>query len=154
MLSRSLGITCGLMIALFLLNFPLSKASEPQREPSASKAKSFQLSSSSGLYITVQVSPTVAIPYNFWLAQNYPNPYNDVTMIKYSCGKDGYVTLKVYNILGQQLATLISGYRNAGVHAVSWDSKDAQGRALASGVYFYRMIAGSFVETKKLLILR
>ena len=67
---------------------------------------------------------------------------------------DAYVRLKVYNILGQEVAALVSEQQNAGIHSVLWDSKDKNGASLASGIYIYRMTAGLFFQTKKLIILR
>jgi hypothetical protein len=104
--------------------------------------------------VTVQVAPAAPLPYRFWLEQNYPNPYNATTLIRYECAVDAFVSLKVYNILGQEVATLVSERKSAGIHAVAWDSKDKNGMLLASGLYLYRIAAGPYVATKKLTILR
>jgi GH35 family endo-1,4-beta-xylanase len=85
----------------------------------------------------------------FTLSQNYPNPFNPTTRIEYSIPLHGYVTLKVYNLLGDEVATLFDGVQQAGNFAVTFN-----GTGLASGVYFYRMNAGNFVETKRLILLR
>jgi flagellar hook assembly protein FlgD len=98
--------------------------------------------------------PAAPIPYRFALEQNYPNPYNATTTILYSCGQDGFVSLKVYNILGQEVATLVGEHKSAGSYTVSWDSQDRYGNPLASGIYFYRVIAGQFVASKKLVLIR
>ena len=97
---------------------------------------------------------TYAIPFKFTLNQNYPNPFNPRTVISWYAGATPmspvHVELSVYNILGQNVATLISGKQKAGFYTVEWD---AQG--MASGVYFYRLRAGNdFVETKKMFLLR
>ncbi len=89
------------------------------------------------------------IPASFLLEQNYPNPFNPSTMIRFSIAKVGYVTLKVYNMLGQEIATLVNGERAAGEYNISWQSN-----SLPSGVYFYRLSAGTFVEVKKMLLLK
>jgi len=83
------------------------------------------------------------------LSQNYPNPFNPVTTIQYVLPARSTVLLSVYNLLGQQVAVLEDGDREAGVHEVAFDA----GR-LASGVYFYRIIAGPFAATRKLLVVR
>lgn len=85
----------------------------------------------------------------YTLSQNYPNPFNPTTTISYSVPKAGPVTLKVYNILGQQVATLFSGRQTAGSHIVTFD-----GSRLASGVYFYVLKAGNTQITKKLMLLK
>lgn len=89
------------------------------------------------------------IPSNFNLYQNYPNPFNPVTKIKYSVPKSEVVQIKVYDILGKEVETLLNEFRQAGVHEVEFAADN-----LPSGVYFYRMISGSYAETKKLVLLR
>jgi hypothetical protein len=89
-----------------------------------------------------------ARPAEFTLRQNYPNPFNPSTTITYGLPSRAHVILSVSNALGQQVALLEDGEREAGYHEVKFDGTD-----LASGVYFYRVHAGSFVQTKKLLLL-
>jgi hypothetical protein len=88
-------------------------------------------------------------PMEFWLWQNYPNPFNPSTTIRYGLPNRSRVTLAVFNTLGQQVALLQNGEQEAGYHEVKFD-----GAGLSSGVYFYRIEAGSFVETKKLLLMK
>jgi hypothetical protein len=90
-----------------------------------------------------------ALPKEYSLAQNYPNPFNPSTMINYSMPKTGLVTIKVYNILGKEIATLVNEQKTAGNYSVKFTAS-----RYASGVYFYRMQAGSFIETKKLILLK
>ena len=137
------------LVAFLLLAAPGNKVHTPQSEEILAP-----LAPSSGVAVTVQVAPAVPLPYRFWLEQNYPNPYNATTIIRYSCAVDAYVRLKVYNILGQEVAALVSEQKSAGIHSVLWDSKDKNGTPLASGIYIYRMTAGSFVEKKKLILLK
>jgi penicillin V acylase-like amidase (Ntn superfamily) len=83
----------------------------------------------------------------FKLFQNYPNPFNPTTKIKYNLGKPCYTTLKIYNLSGHEIETLVDGYQMAGTYQVNW-----QTRRLPSGIYFYKMKAGVFSETKKLIL--
>lgn len=94
--------------------------------------------------------PVASIPDNFKLYQNYPNPFNPTTTIEFDIPEQSKVVLKVYNILGQVVTTLLNEERRAGIHEVTFD-----GSRLSSGVYFYRIQAGNnFAETKKLLLLK
>jgi hypothetical protein len=88
-------------------------------------------------------------PTQVTLLQNYPNPFNPTTRIAFALPHRSRVTLTVYNTLGQQVATLVNGEMEAGYHSVHFDAA-----GLASGVYFYRMTAGTYVDTKKLLLIR
>ncbi len=90
-----------------------------------------------------------SIPSVFMLNQNYPNPFNPSTIIQFALPLSGFVTLKVFNIAGEEVANLNSKELPAGTHSVQWDAT-----GFASGVYFYRLQAGTFTETKKLLFLR
>jgi hypothetical protein len=92
--------------------------------------------------------PTTEVPASFALAQNYPNPFNPSTTIRYALPHRSRVSLIVYNTLGQQVATLVNGEVEAGYHEVTFNAN-----GLASGVYFYRMTAGDFVQTKRLVLL-
>ena len=94
-------------------------------------------------------SPTAPLPTEFVLEQNYPNPFNPSTTIRYALPHASFVTLTVYNTLGQQVAQLVNEQQQAGYHDVVF-----RGDGLASGVYFYRLQASSFVDVKKLLILK
>ena len=89
------------------------------------------------------------LPTEFSLEQNYPNPFNPSTTIRYELPHASRVSLKVYNTLGQEVATLVNETKPAGVYTVQFDAG-----SLASGVYFYRLQAGDFVEAKKLVLLR
>ncbi len=88
-------------------------------------------------------------PSNFYLDQNYPNPFNPLTTIKYNLHKPCNVILKIYNLSGQELETLVDGFQISGSHEISW-----QPRGLSSGIYFYRLKAGEHTESKKSLLQR
>ncbi len=85
----------------------------------------------------------------FVLAQNYPNPFNPSTTIRFSLPRPGFITLKIYNLLGEEVATLVQEQCEAGEHRVQWQAHD-----LPSGVYVYRVQAGEFVQSRKLLLMR
>jgi len=94
------------------------------------------------------------LPKEFKLAQNYPNPFNPNTKISYALPKDCDVKLTIYNMLGQKIKVLVDEYQTAGYKHVHWDGKDDKGKEVASGIYFYRLDAGEFTESKKMLILK
>jgi PKD repeat protein len=89
------------------------------------------------------------VPTAFMLSQNYPNPFNPSTTIQYALPKAGYVTMKVYNLVGNEIETLVSEKQPAGEYAIRWNPV-----GLPSGVYFYRLQAGEFVATRKLVLMR
>ena len=85
----------------------------------------------------------------FALGNNYPNPFNPVTMLPFSVPHLSFVTLKIFNVLGEEVATVMAENRSAGKHVVEWD-----GSKLASGIYYYRLQADDFIETRKLVLLK
>jgi hypothetical protein len=89
------------------------------------------------------------LPTAFSLKQNYPNPFNPSTSIQFSVPRTEFVILKVYNIFGKEIATLVSKNLSAGTYETLWNA-----HGFSSGVYFYRMQAGAFSRTKKLILLR
>jgi hypothetical protein len=93
-------------------------------------------------------------PKSFALFQNHPNPFNPETKISYYLPTASQVKLIVYNILGQKVRTLFDGHQDSGTHTVLWDGRREDGTALSSGIYFYRMQAGDFRETKKMSLMK
>ena len=89
------------------------------------------------------------LPTNITLYQNYPNPFNPTTNIRYQLATNNNVSLKIYDITGKEIITLINQHQTAGYHSVVFDAS-----GLASGIYFYQLKAGSFIQQKKLLLLR
>jgi len=89
------------------------------------------------------------IPISLQLQQNYPNPFNASTSIQFELPQSEYVTLKIFNILGNEIHTLIDGYKSAGTHEITFNAHN-----MATGIYFYRLQAGSITETKKMLLLQ
>jgi len=89
------------------------------------------------------------IPREFRLSQNYPNPFNPSTIIEYALPQPSHVELKIYDVLGNEIQTLVNDKQTAGVHRVQFDSQ-----GLPGGVYFYRLRAGERVETKKMTVVK
>ncbi|MCB0306638.1 MAG: T9SS type A sorting domain-containing protein, partial [Calditrichaeota bacterium] len=93
-------------------------------------------------------------PEVFELAQNYPNPFNPTTTIQYSLPEAAQVRLDIYNMTGQKVRTLVSGGMEAGQHSVQWDGTNEFGEKVTSGMYIYRIVAGDFVQTRKMVLLK
>jgi photosystem II stability/assembly factor-like uncharacterized protein len=94
------------------------------------------------------------VPKDYQLTQNSPNPFNPFTKIDFALPKATFVTLKVYNILGQEVITLVDKNLPAGTYRVGWDGTAGSGRSVSSGVYFYRIQAGDYLRTKRMLLLK
>jgi hypothetical protein len=88
-------------------------------------------------------------PEDFYLAQNFPNPFNPGTTVKFSIPGQAFVTLEVYNALGEKVSSLVSENLNAGTYEYQWNAKELQ-----SGIYFYTLTAGSFIQTKKMILMK
>ncbi len=99
------------------------------------------------------VEQTSSIARSYELTQNYPNPFNPSTEIRYSLEKAGQVTLRVYDVVGREVATLVNTYQTAGSYTASFNTREI-GSQMASGVYFYRLDTGSFVSIKKMILLK
>jgi hypothetical protein len=104
---------------------------------------------SNGVSTGVTVNNLREIPSGFVLQQNYPNPFNPSTTIRYQLSTHSHVTLKVYDVLGREVSTLVNGVEEPGYKAVKWDAS-----RFPSGVYYYRLQVGKYIDTKKLLLLR
>ncbi|MCH7769964.1 MAG: T9SS type A sorting domain-containing protein [Bacteroidetes bacterium] len=103
-------------------------------------------------------SPTnvedATIPIEFSVTQNYPNPFNPSTTIKYSIPQQSLVTIKVYDILGTEVKTLVNGERTPGIYSVQWNGDNNYGSKVATGIYIYRVVAGNFVQVKKMILMK
>lgn len=108
----------------------------------------------SGEWTAMRSFTVVAIPGIYRLDQNVPNPFNPETSISFSTAGEGKVYLQVINILGQQIRVLVDDRLPPGEHRVTWDGLDDAGRRAASGIYFYRLRAGSFTQSRKMILLR
>jgi len=97
---------------------------------------------------------TTNTPKNYRLLQNYPNPFNPSTTIEFQLPQSSFVTLAVYNVRGQLIRTIVKQKMPAGSHSIIWDGKNESGERVGSGVYVYRIQAGDFQKTKKMLLIR
>ena len=97
---------------------------------------------------------TQVLPEDYVLNQNFPNPFNPTTQIRFGLPQAGNVTLKIYNSVGQLVKTLVDGNMSEGYHQVTWDATDNSGSKLSSGVYFYRITAGTFTQVNKMMFLK
>ena len=95
-----------------------------------------------------------SLPFDFQLRQNYPNPFNQKTTISYSLTNSGQVTLKIFNLRGELVKTLVHQFQPAGVHGVTWDGTNDRGEAVASGIYFYQLLTRDFRQARKLTLLK
>lgn len=107
-----------------------------------------------GLESATSVSEEDLIVAGFQLEQNYPNPFNPSTTINYSIEKTGLVELKIYDLLGKEVRSLVNGNKPSGEFSVFWDGKDDGGRRVASGHYFYQLKAGEFQSTRRMILLK
>ena len=106
-------------------------------------------------FITNSVDDNKTTNASFELYTNYPNPFNPTTTIEYAVPRKCHIVeIKIYDLLGREVRTLVAGVQNAGNHHVTWNGLDKTGSSVASGVYFYTMTAEGFTETRKLLLLR
>ncbi|MBI5475480.1 MAG: T9SS type A sorting domain-containing protein [Ignavibacteriales bacterium] len=103
----------------------------------------------SKMNLRLAASALIKIPMEFSLQQNYPNPFNPVTDIRYQISEISHVKLVIYDVLGREVATLVDEMQDAGFKSVSWDASK-----IPSGVYFYKLIAGNYVATKKMILIR
>jgi outer membrane protein assembly factor BamB len=132
----------------------LSKTSSTVEVPAEPMWSTFQgdgqrTGTSSASSVTGVGNDNKGIPEDFALLQNYPNPFNPSTVIAYELPISGKVSIKVFNMLGQQIVILADGFQSAGYHEVTFDTK-----SFPSGIYFYQMTAGSFVQTKKMVFMK
>ncbi len=103
----------------------------------------------------IKNDPTSVLPKDFSLSQNYPNPFNPSTQISFALPKDAQVTLEIYNTLGTRIRTLLHDiHLHNGVWKETWDGLDEWGKGVTTGMYFYRLKAGSFIMTKKMIMMR
>ena len=94
------------------------------------------------------------VPATFTLHQNFPNPFNPITTLSYDLPEDSGVRLTIFDMLGNEVATLVNTNQQAGFKSVKWNATDSMGRPVSAGVYLYQIQAGEFVQTKKMVLLK
>ena len=94
------------------------------------------------------------IPITFALHKNFPNPFNPITTLRYDLPSDALVTLSIYDMLGKEITQLVNTNQQAGFKSVQWDATDSMGKSVSAGVYLYKIEAGEFVETRKMVLLK
>jgi hypothetical protein len=106
------------------------------------------------LRVLTHVDDRIVSPNDFALKQNYPNPFNPATQISYTLPQAAHVKLAIYNLQGQEIKTLVDKWQSAGAKSVIWDGTDNRAREMTSGIYFYRLRAGAFRKTQKMILMR
>jgi len=136
----------------FTKSFPFSAGT---KSVTAIFADPFGLKDSTVWSFTITDVEDPFVPIEFSLGQNYPNPFNPTTMIAFALPAEASVRLEIFSVLGVKVRTLVQGERlNASVHQRAWDGKDDAGLSLPSGIYLYRIQAGSFVASKKMTLMK
>ena len=104
--------------------------------------------------LVFDTSASSMMPDTYHLHQNYPNPFNAITRIEYGLPEASFVQFNLYNIKGEMIRSISSGYKNAGMHSMEWDSKNQAGLNCSSGIYILQMDTPAFKQTIKLMLLR
>jgi hypothetical protein len=94
------------------------------------------------------------LPKQFTLSQNYPNPFNPITSIEYTLPSRSHVTITIYNLLGRKIKTIFDGPKPSGIHSIDWNGTDYTQKEVPTGIYFYRISARDFIESRKMLLLK
>ena len=94
------------------------------------------------------------MPSNYFLDQNFPNPFNPITTLRYKLPEDSFVDVTVYDMLGNVVNNLVNTKQSSGYKSIQWNSTSNQGEPVSAGVYLYKIQAGDFVDTKKMILLK
>ncbi|MDP3025718.1 MAG: FlgD immunoglobulin-like domain containing protein [candidate division Zixibacteria bacterium] len=133
------------------LYFPYVSLSPEKRRDFVLISKGYYINQDTGFTSSVSL---VELPSDFSVSQNYPNPFNPLTEIKFSLPENSPVKLVIFNVLGQKVKTLLDQDMPAGNHSVIWDGKNQEGKDVGSGIYFYRIEAGQYKVSRKMLIIK
>jgi hypothetical protein len=102
----------------------------------------------------LSLNNNIVIPDQYMVYQNYPNPFNPVTTLRYGLPENSLVNITVYNLLGKQIKTLINKTQDAGYKSITWDATNDYGKPVSAGIYLYRIQAGKYISTKKIVLLK
>ena len=94
------------------------------------------------------------LPMGYTLHQNYPNPFNPVTNLRYDLQPQALVTLKIYDLMGREVAQLVNTTQESGYKSIQWNATNSFGKPVSAGVYLYQIRSGEFVQTKKMVLLK
>ncbi|HEY9188500.1 MAG TPA: T9SS type A sorting domain-containing protein [Ignavibacteria bacterium] len=114
----------------------------------------FKANTIGSVKLTVKGSLNSQLPTEYSIEQNYPNPFNPSTKIKYAIPVDGLVKIKVFDMLGREIKTLVNEYQPAGYYTIEWDATNNMGRKVSSGVYFYQIESNKFTKTIKMMLMK
>ena len=106
------------------------------------------------IQVEINYGTPPSLPLDYVLFQNYPNPFNPTTTVQFQVPQTSDVTIQIYDMLGQLVRTLYSNHVLRGTYSVSWDGMNSSGVRMSSGTYIYRMTAGSFIQSKKMVLLK
>lgn len=149
-------------VQVYLMDEALNIIRNVRREPSYTfasgehgGAKALTLIVGSTAFVEQETGRVASVPERFELHQNFPNPFNPVTSIRFGLPEKQRVTLKIYDLLGREVATLAEDVlKEPGYHVLTWDGRDANDQPVASGLYIYRLQAGTFTEARKMLLVK
>ena len=103
---------------------------------------------------TYSINRIPVLPESFTLYQNFPNPFNPVTTLRYDLPEQSFVNLTIYDMLGNEITELVNFSQDPGIKSVQWRGTDEKGNFVGAGVYLYKIVAGEFVQTKKMVLLK
>jgi len=103
---------------------------------------------------TIESAEQLSIPKEYHLSQNFPNPFNPITQIRYELPEAGFVTIKIYDIMGREVRSLVNREMNPGYYTTIWDTRNNNGNPVASGIYIYQMKARNHLQTRKMILMK
>lgn len=113
----------------------------------------YQRFSTASKYV-LNINSDIVMPDRFSLIQNFPNPFNPTTTIKYTLPNDSEVKIVIFDLMGHEVITLINDFKSLGQHTATWNGKDNLGQSVSGGIYFYKLQAGDFIQTRKMVLLK